>query len=151
MAVGAGLILAGVCLTVTADAIRLAGPVPMTASLLGAAVFSASNACLAPVRRRPPRAVRRLFPTADRVATAGKRSGDRDWQRPGRGARGAGARRGAARSRDPLALTIAFWLGNLPVALSSTAGMRAAGRSYPYIVLAGLAITLGAAAAIAAG
>ena len=51
----------------------------------------------------------------------------------------------------PLALVIAFSLGNLPVALSSTAGMRAAGRSYAYIFLLWSAIAIGAAVAIVAG
>jgi ZIP family zinc transporter len=48
MSVGAGLLLAGVSLKVAADAIRIAGPMPAAlALLLGAAVFSASNALLA--------------------------------------------------------------------------------------------------------
>jgi len=48
MSVGAGLLLAGMSLKVTADAIRLAGPIPVAVSLLlGAAAFSASNALLA--------------------------------------------------------------------------------------------------------
>src|SRR5688572_2548155 len=48
MSVGAGLLLAGVSLKVAADAIRIAGPVTGALSLmLGAAVFSASNALLA--------------------------------------------------------------------------------------------------------
>src|ERR671917_773100 len=48
MSVGAGLLLAGVSLKVAADAIRMAGPVAAAGSLLlGAAVFSASNALLA--------------------------------------------------------------------------------------------------------
>jgi ZIP family zinc transporter len=51
----------------------------------------------------------------------------------------------------PIALTIAFSLSNLPVALSSTAGMRAAGRSYPYIFVLWTAIAIGAAVTIAAG
>ena len=51
----------------------------------------------------------------------------------------------------PLALVIAFSLGNLPAALSSTAGMRTAGRSYAYIFLVWSAIAIGAAVAIAAG
>jgi ZIP family zinc transporter len=51
----------------------------------------------------------------------------------------------------PLPLVIAFSLGNLPVALSSTAGMRAAGRSNLYIFLLWSAIAVGAALAIAAG
>ena len=51
----------------------------------------------------------------------------------------------------PIALTIVFSLRNLPVALSSTVGMRAAGRSYAYICLLWVAIVLGTAAAIVAG
>ena len=48
MSVGAGLLLAGVSLKVAADAIRIAGPMAVALSLLlGAAVFSASNALLA--------------------------------------------------------------------------------------------------------
>ena len=48
MSVGAGLLLAGVSLKVAADVIRVAGPIAATLSLLlGAAVFSASNALLA--------------------------------------------------------------------------------------------------------
>jgi len=48
MSVGAGLLLAGVSLKVTVDAIRLAGPIAVALSLLlGAAAFSASNALLA--------------------------------------------------------------------------------------------------------
>jgi ZIP family zinc transporter len=51
----------------------------------------------------------------------------------------------------PVALAVAFSLSNLPVALSSTAGMRTAGRSYPYIFLLWIAIATGAAVAIGAG
>src|SRR4030095_10335443 len=48
MSVGAGLLLAGVSLKVTTDAIRLAGPIAVALSmLLGATAFSASNALLA--------------------------------------------------------------------------------------------------------
>jgi ZIP family zinc transporter len=152
MAVGAGLIVAGVSLTVTTDAMRLAGPVPMLASLLlGAAVFSASNACL--VR----------FGAAHRARCGDCVPQPSESQQPGSGvAIAIGNALDAAPEalvlgvalRDPvipLALTIAFSLGNLPVALSSTAGMRAAGRSFPYIILVWLAIAAGAAAAIAVG
>jgi ZIP family zinc transporter len=51
----------------------------------------------------------------------------------------------------PLALVIALALGNLPAALSSTVGMRAAGRSFRYIFLLWSAIGIGTAVAIAAG
>jgi zinc transporter, ZIP family len=152
MSVGAGLLLAGVSLKVAADAIRVAGPTAAALSLvLGAAVFSASNALLG------------RFGAAHR-----KRCGDcvqqpAESQQPGSGA--AIALGNAVDAvpeamvlgialRDPvvpLALVIAFSVGNVPVALSSTAGMRAAGRSYAYISLLWSAIAIGAAVTIAAG
>ena len=152
MSVGAGLLLAGASLKVAADAIRVAGPVPAALSLLlGAALFSASNALLA------------RFGAARR-----KRCGEclpqpTESQRPGSGA--AIALGNAVDAvpeamvlgialRDPvlpLALVIAFSVASVPTALSSTAGMRAAGRSYPYIFLLWSAIAIGAALAIAAG
>ena len=152
MSVAAGLLLAGVSLKVTADAIHLAGPIPAMASLLlGAAAFSAASALLA------------RFGAAHR-----KRCGEcvpqpAESQQPGSGvAIALGNALDAAPEalvlgvalRDPvlpIALTIAFSLGNLPVALSSTAGMRAAGRSYLYIFVLWATIAVGAAIAIAAG
>src|SRR5262245_5664460 len=152
MSVGAGLLLAGVSLKVAADAIRIAGPVAAAVSLLlGAAVFSASNALLT------------RFGAAHR-----KRCGEciqqpAESQQPGSGvAIGIGNALDTAPEalvlgislRDPVvpvALVIAFSMGNLPAALSSTAGMRAAGRSYRYIFLLWSAIAIGAVFAVAAG
>jgi ZIP family zinc transporter len=152
MSVGAGLLLAGVSLKVTTDAIRLAGPMTVALSLLlGAAVFSASNALLA----RFGAAHRRRCGECVQQAT--------EVQQPGSGvAIALGNALDAAPEaivlgvalRDPVvpvALTIAFSLSNLPIALSSTAGMRAAGRSYSYIFLLWIAIAIGAAVAIAGG
>ena len=152
VSVGAGLLLAGVSLTVAVDAIRVAGPLAAALSLLlGAAVFSASNALLA------------RFGAAHR-----KRCGDcvqqpAESQQPGSGAAIAlgnaldavpeGMVLGIA-LRDPVipvALVIAFAVGNFPAALSSTAGMRAAGRSSAYILLLWSAIAAGGAVATAAG
>src|ERR687898_1523511 len=152
MSVGAGLVLAGVSLKVAADAIRVTGPMPAAlALLLGAAVFSAINALL-----------------ARSGAAHRKRCGDciqqpAESQQPGSGAAIAlGNALDAVPEamvlgialRDPvvpLALVIAFSVGNLPVALSSTAGMRAAGRRYAYILLLWSAIAIGAGAVIVAG
>jgi zinc transporter, ZIP family len=152
MSVGAGLLLAGVSLKVAAEAIRITGPMAAALSLLlGAAVFSASNALLA------------RFGAAHR-----KRCGDciqqpAESERPGSGvAIALGNALDAVPEamvlgialRDPvvpLALVIAFSVGNFPVALSSTAGMRAAGRSHTYIFLLWSAIAIGAVVAIAAG
>jgi ZIP family zinc transporter len=152
MSVGAGLLLAGASLKLAADAIRIAGPVTTALSLLlGAAVFSASNALLARFG-----------------ATHRKRCGEciqqpAESQQPGSGlAIALGNALDAVPEAMvlgialwdrvvPLALVIAFSVGNVPVALSSTAGMRAAGRSYTYIFVLWSAIAIGAAVAIAAG
>jgi ZIP family zinc transporter len=152
MSVGAGVLLAGASLKVAADAIRIAGPMAAALSLLlGAAAFSASNALLA------------RFGAAHR-----KRCGDcirqpAESQQPGSGvAIALGNALDAVPEamvlgvalRDPitpLALVIAFSLGNVPLALSSTAGMRAAGRTLPYVFLVWTAIAIGAAGSIAAG
>ena len=152
MSVGAGLILAGVSLKVAADAIRVAGPLPAALSLLlGAAVFSASNALLA------------RFGAAHRKRCGECLQQPSEAQQPGsRVAIALGNAFDAVPEamvlgialRDPIvpvALAIAFSMGNFPVAWSSTAGMRAAGRSYKYIVLLWSAIAIGAALAITAG
>jgi ZIP family zinc transporter len=152
MSVGAGLLLAGVSLKVAADAIRIAGPVAAALLLLlGAALFSVSNALLA------------QFGAAHR-----KRCGDciqqpAESQQPGSGAAIAFGNALdalpealvlgiALRDRVvPLALVFAFAVGNFPEALSSAAGMRAAGRSRSSILLLWSAIAIGAAVAIATG
>jgi ZIP family zinc transporter len=152
MSVGAGLLLAGVSLKVAADAIQIAGPMAAALSLLlGAAAFSGSNALLARFG-----------------ATHRKRCGECiqqpvESQQPGSGvAIALGSALDALPQamvlgialRDrvlPLALVFAFSVGNLPEALSSTAGMRLAGRSYAYIFVLWSAIAIGAAVAIAAG
>jgi zinc transporter, ZIP family len=152
MSVGAGLLLAGVSLKLAADAMRIAGPV-MAAFLLllGAAVFSATNALLA------------KFGAAHR-----KRCGEcvqqpTESQQPGSGvAIALGNALDALPEalvlgialRDrvvPIALVVAFSVGNFPEALSSAAGMRTAGRSYTYIVLLWSAVAIGAALTVAAG
>ena len=152
MSVGAGLLLASVSFKVAADAIRIAGPIEATVSLLvGAAAFSGTNALLT------------RFGAAHR-----KRCGEcvqqpTESQQPGSGAAiGLGNALDAAPEaivlgialQDhavPLALLITFSLGNLPIAMSSTAGMRAAGRSHLYISLLWSLIAIGTALAIAAG
>ena len=152
MSVGAGLLLAGVSLKVAADAIRIAGPLASALSLvLGAAVFSASNALLA------------QFGASHR-----KRCGECTRQPAESEVPGSGIAIAVGNALDalpeamvlgvalrspvvPLALVIAFSVGNLPMALSSAAGMRAAGRSYAYVFVVWGASAVGATAAIAAG
>ena len=152
MSVGAGLLLAGVSLKVAADAVRIAGPVAAALSLLlGAAVFSASNALLS------------RFGAAHR-----KRCGDCIQQPAESQQPGSGVAIALGNALDavpeamvlgialqdrilPLALVFAFSVGNVPEALSSAAGMRVAGRSYTYILLLWSAIAVGAAVALAVG
>jgi ZIP family zinc transporter len=152
MSVGAGLLLAGVSFKVAADAIRIAGPAAAALSLLlGAAMFSASNALLA------------RFGAAHRKRCGECTQQPIESQQPGSGVAIAlgNALDGlpealllgiALRDRVvPVALVFAFSVGNCPEALSSAAGMRAAGRSCAYIILMWSAIAVGATAAIAAG
>jgi ZIP family zinc transporter len=152
MSVGAGLLLAAVSLKLTADAVRIAGPMPAVVSLLlGAAVFSAANALLA------------RFGAAHR-----KRCGECTPQASESLQPGSGVAIAIGTALDavpevlvlglalqqqalPVELLIAISVGNLPEALSGAAGMRNAGRSYRYIVLLWSAIAIGAAVAIAAG
>lgn len=139
MSVGAGLLLAGVSLKVTADAVRLAGPVAVPVSmLLGATAFSAINALLA------------RYGAAHR-----KRCGEcvqqpTELQRPDSGVAIA---MGNALDAAPEAIVLGVAMRDpiVPVALSSTAGMRAARRSYSYIFVLWIAIAVGVAVAIAAG
>lgn len=134
MSVGAGMLLAGASLRVAADVLRLAGPVATTlALLLGAAVFSTTNAGLA-----------RLG------AAHRKRCGECIAQPSEADRPGSGAAIALGHALDvvpeaivlgialrtpgvPFALLLAFTLGNLPAALASTNGMRTAGRSRAYI------------------
>ena len=152
MSVGAGLLLAGLSFKVAADATQLIGPLTATLSLLlGAAVFSASNALL------------NQLGAANR-----KRCGEclqqaNESQKPGSG--GAivlgNALDGMPEAlllgialRDPIvptALVVAFSVGNFPEALSSAAGMREAGRSHLYVWLTWSAVATGSALAVAAG
>ena len=152
MSVGAGLLLAGVSLKVAADAIRIAGPGAAALSLLlGAAVFSASNAFI-----------------AQSGGAHRKRCGECVPQPSESGQPGSGRVLAFGNVLDavpqamvlgialgervvPLALVFAFSVGNLPEALSSAAGMRQAGRSYTYIILLWAAIATGAVVAIGAG
>jgi ZIP family zinc transporter len=152
MSVGAGLLLAAVSLNLAADAVRIAGPTPAVVSLLlGAAVFSAVNAFLA------------RFGAAHR-----KRCGECTQQASESLQPGSGVAIALGTALDavpdalvlglalrqptfPLELVIALSVGNLPEAVSGATGMRAAGRSYRYILLLWSAIAIGAAVAIAVG
>ena len=152
MSVGAGLLLAAVSLKLTAEAVRVAGPVPAVLSLLlGAGVFSAINALLA------------QFGAANRKRCGECMPQPSESQAPGSGVAialgtaldavpealvlGLALRERAA----PVELVIAFSMANLPEALSGATGMRAAGRSYRYICLLWSGVAIGAAIVIAAG
>jgi ZIP family zinc transporter len=152
MSVGAGLLLAGVSLKVAADAIRLAGALVVALSLLlGAAVYSTSNALLARFgaahRKRCGECVRQPVESQQPGSGVAIALGNALDAVPEALVLGI-----ALRDRVvPLVLVFAFSVGNLPEALSSAAGMRIAGRSYSYILLLWSAIAIGASVAIAAG
>jgi zinc transporter, ZIP family len=152
MSVGAGLLLAVVSLRLAADAVRIAGPMPAVASLLlGAAIFSAVNSLLS------------RFGAAHRKRCGECTRQPSESEQPGSGvAIALGTALDAVpealvlglalrQPAFPLELLIAFSVGKLPQALSGTAGMRRAGRSYRYVFLLWSAIAIGAAVAIAAG
>ena len=152
MSVGAGLLLAGVSFKVAADAISIAGPVVAALSLLlGAAMFSASNALLARFgaahRKRCGECVQQPVESQQPGSGVAIALGNALDGLPEALVLGIALRRGVV----PLALVVAFSVGNFPEALSSAAGMRIAGRSYTYILLLWSAIAIGAAVAIAAG
>lgn len=151
MSVGAGLLLATASLQLATEAVRTGGTIPAVVSLLlGAAVFSTSNALLA------------RFGAANR-----KRCGECTQQASEAMQAGSGMAIAAGTALDaipeslalglalreqavPLGLMIAISIGNLPEALSGAAGMLSAGRSYSYIFLLWGTIALGAAVATAA-
>lgn len=152
MSVGAGLLLAAVSLKLTADAVRMAGPLPAVGSLLlGAAVFSAANAFLARLGAAHRKRCGECTPQPS------------ESQQPGSGATialgtaldavpealvlGLALRQPAF----PMELVIALSVGNLPEAVSGASGMRIAGRSYRYIVSLWSLVAIGAALAIAVG
>jgi zinc transporter, ZIP family len=152
MSVGAGLLLAGVSLKVAAEAVRIAGPVPAALSLLlGAAVFSATNAPLARFgaahRKRCGHCVRQPVESEQPGSGVAIALGNALDAVPEALVLGIALRDPVT----PLALVFAFSVGNLPEALSSAAGMRVAGRSYIYVLLSWSAIAIGAAIAIAVG
>lgn len=152
MSVGAGLLLAAASLELAADAIRVAGPMPAIASLLvGAAVMSAANALLA------------KFGAAHRKRCGECTQQPSESEQPGSGAAIALGTAldafpealvlGLALREEgiPVELLIAIAVGNLPEALSGSAGMRHAGRSDRSILLLWFAIALGATVATAGG
>ena len=152
MTVGAGLLLAGVSMKVAADAIRMAGPLAAALSLLlGAAVFSASNALLARFgaahRKRCGECVQQPMESQEQGSGVAIALGNALDAVPGAMVLGVALRDPVV----PFTLVFAFSVGSLPEALSSTVGMRIAGRSYAYIFLLWAAIAVGAAVAIAAG
>ncbi len=152
MSVGAGLLLAGVSFKLAADATQLIGPETATlALLLGAGLFSASNALL-----------------NQRGAFNRKRCGECLPQISELQMRGSGTAIALGNALDglpealllgialrdpivPTALVVAFSIGNFPEALSSAAGMRSAGRSRTYVLLTWSAVAVGSALAVAAG
>lgn len=145
MSVGAGLLLAAASLELAADAIRLAGPLPVVVVLLtGAAMVSAAGALLA----RLGAAARTRCGECVQQPSEAQQPGSRITIALGTAidaipealVLGLALRAGPV----PAELLIAIAIGNVPEALSGAAGMQLAGRSHRYILLLWGAIAAGA-------
>jgi zinc transporter, ZIP family len=152
MSVGAGVLLAAASLDLAAEAIHVAGPMPAVGSLLlGAAMMSAANAVLA------------RFGAANRKRCGECTPQPTESEQPGSGlAIALGTALDAVPEALvlglalhepglPVELLLAIAVGNLPEALSGSAGMRIAGRRRRYVLLLWSGIALAAALATAAG
>lgn len=145
MSLGAGLLLAVATVELTVDAVEASGALATAAGIaLGAAAFSSANALLATAQHRK------------RCGACVAQPSEPD--RPGSGAAiavgtvldaipealvlGLALREGTAVH----ALVGALALANLPEAMSSSLGMRAAGRSRRYVLSLWLSVVLGSAA-----
>jgi zinc transporter, ZIP family len=152
MSVGAGLLLAAVSLKVAVDVIRAAGPLAAAVCLVaGAALFSGSNAMLARFgamhRKRCGECIQQPNESKHPGSGVAIAVGNALDVVPEALILGVALQERAA----PLVLVTALSLGNLPGALSSATGMRAAGRSYTYILVVWGVIGIGVATAVAAG
>jgi ZIP family zinc transporter len=152
MSVGAGILLAAASIELTVEAVRTGGSLSTAILLLvGATLFSVVNAMLT------------AFGAANR-----KRCGDcapqpSESQQPGSGmAIALGTALDAVPealvlglalhdASFPLELVMAIAVGNLPEALSGSAGMRSAGRSHRYVLVLWTAIAIGTAVLTAVG
>lgn len=151
MAVGAGLLLAAVSLDLIVESIEVAGPWQVCVGLVaGAVVFSGINAWLAQRGAKHRKRCGECQPQATEAETPGS---------------GLAIAVGSVLDLIPasmvlgletvqsgtpaVAILVAFFLGNVPEALSASVGMVAAGRTKIYV--AGLWIGASVLAAVAAG
>lgn len=154
-AVGVGLLIAAASLYLIANALESVAPATAAAgALLGGAAFSLLNLGLkrwgADRRKRCGECVRQPTESGEPGSGLAVALGSLLDAVPEALIIGA-ATTGAGRALPPLALIGAFALGNFAEGLSSTAGMRDAGRSRAFVSLLWLGVVLVTAAAAIAG
>lgn len=148
MSLGAGLLLSAASVMIAAEALMLAGAASTIVGIIaGAAVFSVANAALATARDRKRCGECKSQPSEADIPGSGTSIalGTALDAVPEALVLGIALRAGGS----DLALVVALALSNVPEALSGTAGMRLASRSYAYVLSLWGGITLGTAATTA--
>ena len=144
MSIGAGLLLAVASVELTVDAVQASGAMAAAAGIaVGAAAFSGANALLESARHRKRCGACVAQPTEADVPGSGAAIalGTALDTVPEALVLGLALRHGTAVT----ALVSALALANLPEAMSSSLGMRAAGRSRRYVLGLWVGVTLGSA------
>jgi ZIP family zinc transporter len=144
MSLGAGLLLAVATVELTVDAVEASGAMAAAGAIaLGAAAFSGANALLRSARHRKRCGACVAQPTEAEVPGSGAAIalGTALDTLPEALVLGLALRDGTA----VIALVTALALANLPEAMSSALGMRAAGRSRRYVLGLWLGVTLSSA------
>jgi ZIP family zinc transporter len=145
MSLGAGLLLAVATVELTVGAVEASGAIAAAGGIaFGAAAFSCANALLESARHRKRCGACVAQPTESEVPGSGAAIafGTALDAVPEALVLGLALRDGTAVT----ALVSALALANLPESMSSSLGMRAAGRSRGYVLVLWLGITLGSAA-----
>jgi zinc transporter, ZIP family len=148
MSLGAGLLLSLASVQVASEALMLAGAASTAGGIVaGAATFSIANAALASAKDRKRCGECKPQPSETDVPGSGASIalGTALDAVPEALVLGVTLRAGG----PDLTVVVALALSNLPEALSATAGMRLASRSYSYVLSLWTAIALGSAASTA--
>ena len=148
MSLGAGVLLSAASIELASKALTLAGAASTFGGIIaGAATFSIANAALAAARDRKRCGECKPQPSEAEVPGSGMSIalGTALDAVPEALVLGVTLRAGG----PDLALIVALALANMPEALSGTAGMRAASRSFTYVLALWSGIALGTAATTA--
>jgi ZIP family zinc transporter len=148
MSLGAGVLLSAASIELASKALILAGAASTIGGIIaGAATFSIANAALAAARDRKRCGECKPQPSEAEMPGSGTSIalGTALDAVPEALVLGVTLRAGG----PDLALIVALALANMPEALSGTAGMRAASRSFTYVLVLWSAIALGTAATTA--